>query len=47
MEKNSNGDGILQTIYHWRALDEENPLKQLIFKMVHYVSLTLEKKGIR
>jgi hypothetical protein len=47
MEKNSNGDEILQTIYRWKALDEENPLKQLIFKMVNYVLLTLEMKGIR
>jgi hypothetical protein len=46
MEESSIGNEILQTIYRWKALDEENPLKQLIFKMVYCVSLALEKKGI-
>jgi hypothetical protein len=46
MGYNSNGDKNLQSLYRWKALDEENPLKQLIFKMVYCVSLALEKKGI-
>jgi hypothetical protein len=46
MGYNSNGDENLQSLYRWKALDEENPLKQLIFKMVYCVSLALEKKGI-
>jgi hypothetical protein len=44
MEKNSNGDGILQIIYRWKALTEENPLKQFILKMVHCTSLASEVK---
>jgi hypothetical protein len=46
IEKNSNGDGILQIIYRWKALTEENSLKQLFWKMVYCTSLALEEKRI-
>jgi hypothetical protein len=37
---------ILQIIYRWKALTEENPLEQLILKMVHWVSLTSKGKRV-
>jgi hypothetical protein len=46
MRKSSNGDENLQMIYHWKALTEENSLKQLVLKMVCYASLASRKKGI-
>jgi hypothetical protein len=46
MERNSNGDGILQIIYRWKDLTEENSLKQLISKMEHCTSLALKEKEI-
>jgi hypothetical protein len=46
MEKNTNGDGILQIIYRWKALTKKNSLKQLFLKMVHCTSLASEGKKI-
>jgi hypothetical protein len=45
MEKYSNGDGILQIIYRWKALTEENPLKQFILNMEHCTTLASKGKG--
>jgi hypothetical protein len=47
MEKNSNGDGILQIIYRWKALTEENSLKQLVSEMIFCASLASRKKRVR
>jgi hypothetical protein len=46
-KKWSNGDEKLQVIYRWKALTEENPLKQLILKMEHCTSLAFKEKEDR
>jgi hypothetical protein len=46
MEKNSNGDGILQIIYRWKALSKENILEQFIFGFMHCESLAFKGKEI-
>jgi hypothetical protein len=46
MENGSNGNEKLQIIYRWKALTEENPLKQFILKMEHCTSLASEEKKI-
>jgi hypothetical protein len=44
MKKGSNGDEKLQIIYRWKALTEENLLKQFILKMEHCKTLASEEK---
>jgi hypothetical protein len=44
MENGSNGNEKMQIIYRWKALTEENPLKQFILKMEHYITLASEEK---
>jgi hypothetical protein len=45
MEKHSNGDRILQIIYRWKALTEENPLKQFILNIEHCTTLASKGEG--
>jgi hypothetical protein len=45
MENGSNGNEKLQIIYRWKALTEENPLKQFILKMEHCTTLASKGKG--
>jgi hypothetical protein len=44
MGESTIGDENLQTIYHWKALDEENTLGRFIFGIVHYKSLASKGK---
>jgi hypothetical protein len=46
MEKHSNGDGILQIIYRWKALGEENMLEQLFSSLVYCTPLASRKKEL-
>jgi hypothetical protein len=46
MEKNSNGNENLQTLYRWKAIDEENVIEKFSFDMMHYTSLRPKKKRI-
>jgi hypothetical protein len=46
MENGSNGNEKLQIIYRWKALTEENLLKQLFLNMMHCTSLASEEKRI-
>jgi hypothetical protein len=45
MKNGSNGNEKLQIIYRWKALTEENPLKQFILKMEHCTTLASKGKG--
>jgi hypothetical protein len=45
MVKDSNDNEKLQIIYRWKALTEENPLKQFILKMDHCTTLASKGKG--
>jgi hypothetical protein len=47
MKKGSIGYGILQMIYHWKAIGKKNVLEQFIFIMVHCASLAQEMKSAR
>jgi hypothetical protein len=46
LKKGPNSDEILQIIYRWKALSEENILEQFIFGFIHCASLASEEKGI-
>jgi hypothetical protein len=45
MENGSNDNEKLQIIYRWKALTEENPIKQFILKMEHCITLASKGKG--
>jgi hypothetical protein len=45
MENRSNDNEKLQIIYRWKALTENNPLKQFILKMDHCTILASKGKG--
>jgi hypothetical protein len=44
MGESTIGDENLQTIYRWKALDEENTLGQFILGLVHCKSLAFKGK---